>query len=56
MSDLTERGNAEGDMAEIRWLVERKCTFWAAVDILTADDIPLGEVEAMDCEKSTLTV
>lgn len=48
MSDLAERGNAEADMMEIRWLVERKCMFWAAVDILTADDTQLGQVEVTD--------
>lgn len=35
---VLERGGLAADMFEIQWLVERKCMFWAAVDILTADN------------------
>ena len=34
--DVMERGDSAADMAEIQWWVERKCMFWAAIDILTA--------------------
>lgn len=47
MSDVMKRGDTEADMIEIRWLVERKCMFWAAVDILTADDTQLDKHESM---------
>lgn len=43
MSDTMERGSLAADMAEIQWLVERKCMFWAAVDILTADNTQLEQ-------------
>jgi hypothetical protein len=49
MSEMMEHRGAEADVNEIRWWVERKCMFWAAVDILTADN-PLSEqAELTDC-------
>ena len=36
LSASMDRGDSAADMAEIQWWVERKCMFWAAVDILTA--------------------
>jgi hypothetical protein len=48
MSVLLERGGLAADMAEIQWLVERKCMFRAAVDILTADNTHSVEAEFTD--------
>jgi len=48
MSDTAERGDSAADMVEIKWLVERKCMFWAAVDILTADDPRSEQAEVTD--------
>jgi hypothetical protein len=42
MSALVNRRDVEAEMMEIRWLVQRKCMFWAAVDLLTADTLHLG--------------
>jgi hypothetical protein len=48
MSDTMERGGLAADMAEIQWLVERKCMFWAAVDIVTADNTQLEQDDFRD--------
>lgn len=47
-SESMGRGGLAADMAEIRWLVERKCMFWAAVDILTADSTQSAEAGFTD--------
>lgn len=46
MSDVMERGDTEADMTEIWWWQERRCMFWAAVDILTAGDMQLESHES----------
>lgn len=48
MSGTVELGGVEADVNEIRWWVERKCMFWAAVDILTADNGQSEQAEATD--------
>jgi hypothetical protein len=49
ISDVMERGDSAADMAEIQWWVERKCMFWAAIDILTAGITQSSQAEDMDC-------
>lgn len=49
MSNVIERGDSAADMARIQWWVERKCMFWAAIDILTAGITQSSQAEDMDC-------
>lgn len=49
ISRILERGDSAADITEIRWWVERKCMFWAAVDILTTDNVELEQGGDMDC-------
>jgi hypothetical protein len=48
MSGTMEHASLAADMAVIQWLVERKCMFWAAVDILTADNTQLEQDDFRD--------
>jgi hypothetical protein len=34
MCETIDRGGTDIGMAELRWLVERKCMYWAAIDIM----------------------
>jgi hypothetical protein len=54
ISATTERRNAGAETAEIRWSIERKCMFWAAVDLLMADAISFEEAELVECQTGQL--
>jgi hypothetical protein len=34
MCGRIDNGGVEVEMAELRWLIERKCMYWAAVDVM----------------------
>lgn len=48
-SDMVKREDSAAEMAEIQWWVERKCMFWAAVDILTTNNVQVEQAGDMDC-------
>lgn len=45
LSASMDRGDLAADVAEIQLWVERKCMFWGAVDVLTADIAQRGQAE-----------
>lgn len=60
LGEKIESGGAEADILEIRWAVERKCVYWAAVDIVAvklairerADEVLAALLAARDLEGS----
>jgi hypothetical protein len=48
-SDMVKREDSAAEMAEIQWWVERRCMFWAAVDILTTNNVQVEQAGDMDC-------
>jgi hypothetical protein len=41
MCEAIDRDGAEVEMAELRWLVERKCMYWAAIDVMVGRMVEL---------------
>jgi hypothetical protein len=41
-------GGEEVEMAELRWLVERECMYWAAIDIMAERTVELERDEDKD--------